>query len=210
MKRALYWAVVTVAVVALGGCCKRVLVPPLVDLKQNEVVGIIEFRLEEQGKLSGYATSRFLRAITKDQPGVQIVELGKETDVLAAVGHSSLTPDAIKAIGEKYGLNGLIVGTIEISDIQPHFEFGLGLPHASASARVKATLTARLVRTDNAATVWTGTAQSERTVGQVTVAKGFFSFDADDPERAYGELINDLVNKSTRDFRNRWKCVRRK
>ncbi len=199
---------VVLAAAALGGCYKRVLMAPAVDLQSNEVIGIVEFRMDEQGGLAPFATRRFLQAITRDQPGIQIVELGKESDVLRAVGHSAMTPDAIKAIGEKYGLRTLITGTIDISDVNPRFSFGFGFPHVSASAEVDATLSARLVRTANAATIWTGTGTDQRTIGQVTVAKDFLSFDAEDPERAYGELVKNLVVRSTRDFRRRWKCVR--
>lgn len=208
MKNSIKWLAVVLAVAALGGCCKRVMMAPAVDLKQNEVVGIIEFDMNEQGRLGAYATQKFLQAITRDQPGIEIVELGKEADVLAAVGEKAMTPDAVKAIGEKYDLRSLFIGHIEVSDVTPRIELGIVFPHVSASADVEAMMTARLVKTSNAATVWSGAGTDKRSVGQVTVFKGFFSFDAEDPERAYGELVKGLVYKTTRDFRGYWKCAR--
>jgi hypothetical protein len=34
---------------------------------------------------------------------------------------------------------------------------------------------------------------------------GDFAFDADDPERAYGSLVDALVAHVTRDFRSTWR-----
>ncbi|MFO7650861.1 MAG: hypothetical protein R6X13_05925 [bacterium] len=208
MHRNIKWLAVVLAAAALGGCYKRVLLGPEVDLQTVEVVGIVEFAMDEQGSLAPYATRVFLEAITRDQPGIEIVELGREADVLRAVGEPAMTPEAIMAIGEKYGLRTVVTGTIDISEVTPRVQFGFGFPRLSASADVEATLTARLVQTSNAATIWTGAGTDEKTVGQVTIMEGFFSFDAENPERAYGELVKDLVYKSTRDFRRYWKCVR--
>ena len=145
--------------IALGAVsCKRVMVPPAVDLLQHEVLGIVELAVNEQGKLAPYATRKFVQAITEDQKGIRIVELGRKADVLAEVG--------------------------------------------------KAALSVRLVETGLGATVWSGSARDKRQVGNVTVFRDFFSFDAQDPEAAYGPLVQSLVRNAARDFRVTWKCVR--
>ncbi|UCG92699.1 MAG: hypothetical protein JSV97_03040, partial [candidate division WOR-3 bacterium] len=60
------------------GCGRKVMVPPRIDLKPHEVIGIIEFESSNEGKLASLATRRFMNAIRRDQGMVRIVELGAE------------------------------------------------------------------------------------------------------------------------------------
>jgi hypothetical protein len=71
----------------------------------------------------------------------------------------------------------------------------------SVAADVDAGLTARLLETDQGATVWTRSTSATRTVAQVGVSGKTVRFDAQHPETAYGELVNALVYDITYDFR---------
>jgi len=201
---------VAAAMLLLIAGCTKVIIPPAFDLEPREVIGLVEFKMTNQGQLGQLATRRFIQAVTEDQPGIRIVELGTETEVLAAVGHDRFSPDALKALGEKYDLRTVFLGEVAVSDIRPRIEIGPGLAFASFKADVDATLSARLVETSSAATIWSGSSADRRTVGEVSKFGSSFSFDARDPETAYGSLVTSLVYKATREFRetSRWRCCR--
>lgn len=200
--------VASLILLAALGCYKRVLVPPQFDLTERQVLGIARFKCNEEGKLDAYATQKFIEAITRDQT-VQIVEMGSVDELLTEVGQTALNPDAMKAIAEKYRIKTLITGEIEISDVQPKLTITPGFSYVGISADVQASLVARLIETDNDATIWTGSARDKRTVGYVSVGSGgHFMFDARDPESAYGGLVDALVKRATVDFRSAWRCVR--
>ncbi|MBS4015612.1 MAG: hypothetical protein KGZ86_04170 [Candidatus Latescibacteria bacterium] len=181
--------------------CTRVMVPPAVNLTDYQVVGIIKFRCSEGGNLDAFVTQKFIEEITRDQKMMQIMELGNEAAVLAEVQKPSLNIDAYKAIGEKYNLKSIIFGDIDISDIQPEITIAPGFSFVGVRGIIEAKLVARMIETENGATVWTGSALDKREIGHISFAGGRFMFDAKDPERAYGPLTETLVRNSTKDFR---------
>jgi len=199
---------VCVAVLVLAGCA-RIYVPPAIDLDPYQVIGLIEFSSDTKGDLTEYVTQRFIESITEDQEELRIVELGDEATVLAAIDQASLGPDAFKAIGEKYDVNTVFTGVLNVSDVTPSISIGPGFGIASFEAKVNARLIARLVETETGATLWTNSGTEERTVAGVSKFGSTFSFDAQDPEHAYGDLARGLCRKVTRDFRHTWrnKCL---
>jgi len=184
--------------------CTRVMVPPVVDLKSHQAVGIIMFKCSEGGNLDAFVTQKFIQEITKDQRPVEILEMGKEADILAAVQKTILDIDAYKAIGQKYNLKSIIVGDIQISDVQPEINIAPGFSFIGARGVIQATLVARMVETTNGATIWTGSARDKREVGSISLVGGHFMFDAQDPEQAYGPMTEALVKNTTKDFKNTW------
>lgn len=182
--------------------CSRVMVPPAIDLKIYEPVGIIVFKCNAEGSLEQFITQRFMEHTTRDQKLVKFIQLGKEAEVLKVIDKASLDPDAVKAIAEKYNVNSVIAGEVEISDVKPKINIVPGLWYVGAQADVEAKFTARMLESEDGAIIWTGSARAKRTVGHVSfLSGGHFSFDAQDPENAYGELVEELINKSTKDFR---------
>ncbi|MDH5684431.1 MAG: hypothetical protein OEZ20_08205, partial [candidate division WOR-3 bacterium] len=123
-----------------------------------------------------------------------------------AVQKEKLGPDEIKLLSEKYNVKSIFTGEIKISDVRPRIAIGPGFEFASASAEVEATLTVKLINTDNSATIWLGSSRGKSNVGHVGLFGGHFIFDAKDPESAYGGLAESLIKKATKDFRNTHKC----
>jgi hypothetical protein len=192
---------IVVLVIFLCGC-SRVMVPPAIDLKTYEPVGIIVFKCNAEGNLDQFVTQKFIEQCTKDQKLIKFIQLSKEADVLKAIDKTTLDIDAIKAIVQKYNVKSIITGEVEISDVRPKINIVPGLWYVGAQADVEAMLVARMLESVDGATIWTGSARAKRTVGQVSfISGGHFSFDAQDPEDAYGDLAEELVKKSTKDFR---------
>lgn len=193
------------AALALAGCA-RVYVPPRTDLEPYQTIGIIKFKpsIVSTG-LAELTTQKFIQAVTRDQPGIHIVEIGDEATVLAAVSQTSLGFDAWKAIGEKYGVRTVFAGNLDISNIQPKISIGPGLAFASFEAEVTATLSARLVETGTGATLWTNSGTERRTVGGISRWGNSFAFSADNPDQTYGEFAHSLTRRITQDFRQTWR-----
>ena len=75
----------------------------------------------------------------------------------------------------------------------------------TVSAFVEATLLVRLLEANTGATVWSNSAQGRENVASVSLMKGNTWFDAQEPEKAYGSLVNGLVGQVSDDFRSHWK-----
>ena len=199
-------AALVVAVALLFTGCAHVYVPPAIDLKPQEVIGIIQFKSDAKGNLGEFVTMKFIQSITEDQ-NLMIVELGDEKAVLEEVGLTHLGPDALKAIGEKHDLSTVFTGTLDVTEATPSCGFGPG--YASFESKVNARLSARLVETATGITVWSNSARDERTVAGVEKFGHDFSFTAEDPEEAYGDMARSLCRRITHDFRHttRQKCL---
>jgi hypothetical protein len=188
--------------------CSRIIVPPTIDLKPYQAISIIKFNCTEKGNLADFVTQKFIEEITKDQKPIQILELGNEADILAAIQQTTMDPDAYKAIGAKYNVRSIVIGNINISDIKPEISIAPGLSFVGARGVVEASFVAHMFETTNGATIWTGSARDKQEVGSISIIGGHFMFDAKDPEEAYGPLAEALVKKATKDFKETWKWSR--
>jgi hypothetical protein len=189
----------------IPACGTKVLVPPRVDLREHEILGIVDFGCNARGELSALATRKFLEAARSEQGLVRVVELGSERELLRAVGSERLDPDAVRKIGETYQVSTLVTGSLTVSDVRPSIVLDPGASFGSFSADVDAELGARMLETATGASLWGNSASLTQKVAQISVFGGKnFSFDAKDPEKAYGKLINSLVHEVTRDFRSTW------
>jgi hypothetical protein len=205
MQRALNLGIAIVLSAAVLGCGPKVMVPPKIDLLQHEVIGIIEFDSSNEGELGPYATRAFIEAARRDQGMVRIVELGSEDDVLREAGRHRLSRDIFTALGEMHLLTTIITGELIISDVRPDITITPGFGFLEFAAEVDAELAVRMVETITGASIWSSSATATKRVGHVTVFGGDeFAFDAEDPAEAYGELIDELVDEVTKDFRVTW------
>jgi hypothetical protein len=181
------------------------MVPPRIDLQQHEVLAIIEFNSNKEGELGPLTTTRFMEWVRLDQGLVRILELGIEQEALREVGSTRLNADAYKSLGAEHDIATIFTGQLEISDIRPTVNITSDLRSFGAAADVDATLTVQMIETATGASIWNRSASVTKRVGYVSVLGGRdISFDADDPERAYGELVDALLDLVTKDFRVTW------
>jgi hypothetical protein len=181
---------------ACGGT--TVMIPPRLALAPYQPVGQIAFTTENaRGALGGLATDRFRDQIFAAQAGVEVLELGDQDTVLAAIERPRLDGEAVRAIGEREGVSALFAGHLLVSNVKPRARLG---PMPAVSADVTVTLTVRLFSTESGATVWSSSAQATETIAGLAVVNGTPVFGAKDPEDAYGALVNRLVHRVTRDL----------
>jgi hypothetical protein len=197
--------VAVLSVLVTFGCAgtkhETVVVPPRIDLTQLETLGVIDFSTTSKGKLGPLTTQRFTDLARRDQGLVRIIEFGSESEALSSIGESDVSAETLKALGRKHGVRTIITGKLIVSDVKPDIHID-SWTSGSLSGKVNATLAVELIETDTGASIWSTSARSTRSVGDIRVFKGgIFSFDADDPEKAYGELVDSLVAQATRDFR---------
>lgn len=198
MKRTICALIAIILTISAAACVLR---PPLINLESLGTIGLVQLRSEAKGNITEFATQVLLEVILKSQPGTRIKELGREEEVLGDIGADRISPDSFAAIGRKYGLDAVILGTLEVSDVKPRVDLATIISTLSVSAEVDARMTARLVLLRDGTTIWTGSGRNRETVANVSLVKGGgIFFDARDPEEAYGPLVRNLVLKATRDF----------
>ncbi|MDH3216187.1 MAG: hypothetical protein OEN01_07840 [Candidatus Krumholzibacteria bacterium] len=202
LKNTLFVCAVGLVVVTLIGCSKRVMVPPRIDLQTYRAIGMIEFDSNAEDGLQQFVSQKFVETLQSSQPGIRILDLGSEEKVLEEIQHQRFDYQAIRAVGERYGVDAVIIGNLEVTDIKPKVDVSTLLMSMSARADVEAALTARLFDAVSGATIWTNSARGKQTVAQLGLtSKGPIYFDASDPDNAYGKLIGGLVYRTTHDFR---------
>ena len=188
--------IAAVTLLATLGACggQRVLLPPRIDLAPRVPIGLVEFTIDDaQGSLHELATQRFAEYVQDGQPGTEILELGFQPGTVGAA--------EARALGQEHGLRSVFVGHIVVSDVRPRISITRGL-QASAEATVE--MRVRLLSTETGGTIWTQSASLRETIAALGVRDGRIVFLADDPNAAYGELVNRLVYRLTEDFRPVW------
>ncbi len=211
MIRALGVVAIVLVSLAASGCGSgrtRVMVPPRIDLKAHEVIGVVEFNCSGEEELGPFATQRFIDVARQDQGMVRIVRLGTESEVLEAVDQDRLGPAAFKAAGEKYGVQTIVTGDLVFSEVRPKVSIGHSLTHIGVAADVQATLAVQMVETTSGASLWSRSAGATERIGGASFSKDSVGLAVDDPENAYVRLVNGLVYSVTPEFRPTWEWHR--
>lgn len=179
------------------------MVPPRVDLYDYRAIALIEFTSDADGNLGEFSSQKFIEALQSCQPGVGVLELGEKAEVLRVIGRDELDHKAIRAIGEEYNVDAVVVGEVEVTDVKPSVDFQSMLSlSGGVRADVEAAMTVRLFDSLNGATIWTNSARCKENVAHIGISSnGSAHFGASDPEEAYGKLVNGLVYSLTDDFR---------
>jgi hypothetical protein len=190
----------------LAACASRstvtVWVPPRIDLTLYRAIGLVDFASNQRGSLSREASQEFLAALQSSQPGVRVIELGSEARLLASIGRDTLDFLAVREIGAKFGVDAVVTGRLDLSEVRPKLNLSNPLASMSVRADVEASLVARVLETDSGATAWTGSASGKAPVARARInelGRGVLS--AGDPEAVYAELLDGLVHEITGDFR---------
>ena len=199
MKKQIGPCLILVFVLAFLGCGAKVVE---VDLREYGNVGIIEFDSNAKGNLNEFVMQRFLEKVSSLQRGVRIVEIGSTDEVLQSIKRGRIGPETIQAIGQKYKVDAIIIGDLNVSDIKPRISISSIITSLSARAEVEAMMTVKLLETHDGAMVWTRSVKQKRNVAHVSIFSGGSAyFDARDPEQAYGELAEALIRDVTKGFK---------
>jgi len=205
------WKLVALAAaLALAGCSssRMVQVPPRVDLGSLGTVGMIQISSPKAGEMGDQVNQQFLTAILAAQPGVPVLELGDEQQVLGEVQSQALGPDAMRAIGATKQVGAILHGVLETKEVRPKVSLGTGLESLNAKAEIEATLVAKLYDTQSGATLWSRTVSDRKTLASLSVSGTGVGAGANDPDEAKTALVNALVTEATRDFRPTWTRVK--
>ena len=211
MRQKSWFIAAILLTMVIQGCTTRVLAPPRINLKEHEVIGIIEFDCSGKGELGPYMTQRFINAVRRDQDLVRIISLGTKAQILADTGQSQLDQNAFKAIGQKHKIKTVFTGDVVVSDVKPNVSIGKKLTYFGVSADVDATLNVQMCETETGASIWSRSARDVQRIGGVEVFDDkSFTFDADDPDNAYWRLAYSLIEAVTHDFQSHWIRVKKK
>ncbi len=190
---------------ALTACSSKkitVEIPPQINLSTMGTIGVVTFEVESIDPLPGDLTLKVVQYMQSAQPGVPILELGSQADLLREVGYSSLDTEAVKAIGKKYGVDTLLAGTLEVTRSRPDFKFGQDLTSMSAASYLRGNFNARLRQTRTGATLWSNGAHGKWKLAGVNVSSaGIPSLDMNNAEDKYKKMLQELARVGTADFR---------
>jgi hypothetical protein len=210
----LKFSFLTLFVLSLS-CGPKLTLPPKIDLTKYQGVGVMGFGCNAEGKMDEYATRRFIIIIKAYQKEIRLIDLGTKKEVLESVQKEQLNPEAIRSIGNKYNVDVIFTGELEIKEIQPLVPVNIysrtrptrgktQIQGQRAKAAVKAWLSAKLWETGAGGTIWRSSAQGEEIVNQVSfISETKAIFDATDQQGAFFDLINPMVKQITADFKRR-------
>ena len=191
-----------VALSACGGKKITVELPPHIDLSTMGTIGVIAFDVQSDASLPGDITLKVIQHMQAAQPGVPVLELGNQANVLREVGFDSLDTEAVKAIGKKYGVDTLLTGTLEVTQSVPDVTFGQSMTSMSAATYVRGNLNARLRQTRTGATLWSNGANGKWKLAGVDLASGSLpTIGVSNSEDKYKKMLQDLARVGTADFR---------
>jgi hypothetical protein len=197
---------VAVLLVLLSGACasKRVLVPARMDLHPYGKLGLVTFTVENaKGTLHQFATERFAENVLAAQPGIEILELGNIDTLMQRLGEREVGIATARELGRQHGVAAVFAGHLKITN--PTASGGLaGLLTPRLEATVRTDLMVRLLSTQSGGTVWRQSAWATERVGGVSLEGGQLNFGARDPKKAYGPMVNTIVNIVTRDLWSTW------
>ena len=199
--------VLSIALALILGCShtEQVRVPPRVQLGAYNHIGVIEFSTNAEDNLKPYVTQNFIQNLQSAQPGTRIIELGSEEQLLQSMRCKQLDLETIKLIGNKYNVDAVIFGHLEISEIKPSIKVFTVTESLKAKAYIEALLSAKLLETDSGATLWTNATSGKTQVARINLSKGgLIGFGVSDPQEKYGKLVPELVYANTTDFRHRY------
>jgi hypothetical protein len=188
----------------LWGCSSTVLVsvPPRMDLKSYGTLGIVEFGSNSDGAINARATRQFQEQIQAAQPGTPFIELGNRESVLAAVGGRQLDVDALRRIGEKYGVAAIFLGDIAYSEPRTDVKLtDLTKLEGGMRTEIRGDISSRLVETRTGASVWSSSAWARRQIGRLTVSAEQGVSGGLSKSNPREEMVPALVYQLTHDFR---------
>jgi len=188
----------------LSGCSRTMLVPvpPRMDLRTYGTVGIVEFASNSERAINAHATRQFQEQVQAAQPGTRFIDLGDRQTLLAAIGGRQLDVDALKKIGEKYGVAAVFLGDIAYSEPRTDVKIAdLQKLEGGVRAEVRGDISSRLMETTSGASVWSSSAWARRQLGSVSVSAEHGVSGSMSKSNPRDEMVPALVYQLTHDFR---------
>jgi hypothetical protein len=188
----------------LWGCSSTVLVsvPPRMDLKTYGTLGIVEFASNSDRAINAHATRQFQEQIQAAQPGTRFIDLGNREAVLAAVGGKQLDADALRKIGEKYGVAAIFLGDLAYSEPKTDVKVSdLARLEGGVRSEIKGDISSRLVETRTGASVWSNSAWARKQLGGLSVSAERGVSGGMSKSNPRDEMVPALVYQLTHDFR---------
>lgn len=202
--RPLHLLALVTAALALTACSAKtitVTVPPRVNLTDYPAIGVIEFVATPAGTLGADATRKFIANLHGAQPGVRILELGSQEQVLQEVGRKELDFRAIRAIGEKYGVKAVLAGTVELAEPRPDLNLSTSLTAVAAKAKVDGKMSAKIWETESGASTWSNSSWGSWTVGGVSLgSNGRVSGGYHYPPEKRDQILMSLIEALNGEF----------
>jgi hypothetical protein len=190
---------------AMLGCSSGtvlVSVPPRMDLKSYGTIGIVEFASNSDGAINAHATRQFQEQVQAAQPGTPFIELGSREAVLAAVGGRQLDVNALRKIGEKYGVAAIFLGDIAYSEPRTDVKLtDLTKLEGGMRTEIRGDISSRLVETRTGASVWSSSAWAKRQIGRLSVSAEQGVSGGMSKSNPRAEMVPALVYHLTHDFR---------
>jgi len=199
MPKVYYIIIAGVLLLFAAGCVSGV---PVIDLTQYGRVGFIDVSSSAEGEIARLASQQLIEKILEiDRDKITVIELGSEEGILRALGRERIDPETIQMIGKKDNVGIIVSSHLNISEVRPHLDISAITESFGVKADVDASLIVKLFETEGGVTLWTDSAEDTESVASVSIGSGgLFRFDAGTPEKAYGNLIRNLIRKISRDF----------
>lgn len=198
-------ALLGATLILLFGCgtpTVRVRVPPRVDLKSWPLIGVVDFTTNGYPPLAKEATEKFIQNLEAAQPGTRLLELGNGEEILRELHRNAFDPGTIRAMGTRYKVDAVLIGHLEVSGMTPDIHVSPSMDALSASAKVSADLSAKLLETATGAIVWSNGAHGRWSLGGLRYdGGGVANLHYDAPGNKYRKMILDLASVATDDFR---------
>ncbi len=186
-------------------CSSKIMAPPEIDLLHYERVGLISFSSKNvESQADEMATKHFLQEISHFQKGVQVIEIGTLDEVLGQINKVTLNQEAVKAIGEHFGVASFFHGEINVSDVKSSSREVTPkvISRVIFRMNLNISLTIRLYSTETGATLWADSAYKEKNVDQILNSPDSTpDFDIKYKNKVHKKLTEYLVHELIRDFR---------
>jgi hypothetical protein len=207
MRKSTTIVLMLLSLATLWGCSSTrtvmVPVPPRVELQSYGTLGLVDFASNSNPGINAQTTREFQSHIHAAQPGTRIVELGSRESLLASVGGRQLDAQALRKIGEKYGVDAIFVGSLTYSEPKTDVKVITDATRLEGGVRVeiRGDIDSKLVETRTGASVWSSSAWARRQLGRVSVSAEQGVSGTMRSANPKEEMVPSLVFHLTEDFR---------
>jgi hypothetical protein len=192
---------------ALWSCASQtatVVVPPRVDLQGYRALGLVDFASNTNPSINAQTTREFESRVRAAQPGARIVDLGSRESLLASVDSREFDGQALRKIGQKYGVDAIFVGTLSYSEPKTEVKITDDAKAAgNVQVELRADISFELMETRTGTSLWSSSVSARRPIGRTSVsAEAGVSGALRDPSNPREAMVPSLVYDLTDDFRS--------